>query len=38
VSWPVEIVPEAGEISNQEAAAVAVQLCGTKDFLEKVTV
>lgn len=38
VSCSVEIVPEAGEIMSQEEAAVAVQLFGTNDFLEKVTI
>lgn len=34
VSFSVAIVPEAGEIINQEEAVVAVQFFGTKDFLE----
>ena len=38
VSCSVEIVPDAGEIMSQEVAALAVQLFGTRDFLEKVTV
>ena len=38
VSCSVEIIPEEGEIMSQEEAAVAVQLFGTKDFLEKVTI
>ena len=38
VSCSVEIVPDVGEIMSQEEAAWAVQLFGTKDFLEKVTV